>query len=139
GCMNSATIMFTINPAPMVVIDPAGPFCESDPPVQINAIPPGGSWGGQVSPGGLFRPSVVGAGTYIITYSFTNASGCTDEDEILIEVAPNPDLSLDSPDEYCESESLVFLFANPPGGIWGGQVGPNGDFDPSSLGPGVYI
>lgn len=55
---------------PDPAITPVGPFCDTDGPIQLNAVDNGGVW---VGPGttadGLFNPSAVGPGTYTIDYS----------------------------------------------------------------------
>lgn len=139
GCMNSASTTFMINPAPVVTIDPAGPFCENGPSVTLTATPPGGIWGGgSVSGTGVFNPSQAGPGTYFVNYTYTNSFGCTEDDEILIDVIDIPDIFLLSPDEYCENDPPVTLDANPGGGTWGGVASPSGVITPTVLGPGIF-
>ncbi|MEZ4950966.1 MAG: hypothetical protein R2784_16520 [Saprospiraceae bacterium] len=138
GCGNTAMINFVVNPAPFVDIDPAGPYCENDPVVTLSATPAGGTWSGPVTPGGQFNPMSAGVGFHTITYTVTNAFGCTDEQEIDIEVVELPDILLLSPLEYCETEDPTFLDIDPFGGTWTGVVAPAGEVDPASLGPGSY-
>ena len=42
-------------------VTPAGPFCISAPPVQMNAVDMGGNWSGPgTSSGGTFNPATAG-------------------------------------------------------------------------------
>ena len=58
------------------LINPAGPFCLPDAPVNLTAATSGGTWSG---PGitnasaGTFSPSTAGTGTHTVTYTI---SGC---------------------------------------------------------------
>ncbi len=62
---------------PTVTIDPAGPFCENDGPVQLSGTPSGGTFSGPgVSPSGSFDPGTAGVGSHVITYSYTDGNGC---------------------------------------------------------------
>lgn len=138
GCMDDTDIDIVVNPAPMVSIDPAGPFCENDAPVVLTASPSGGTWTGPVGPGGGFDPGTAGPGSHTITYSYTNSFGCTEMDDITIDVNPLPIVMISPPSDICENDPAFSLDASPPGGIWGGDVGPGGQLDPSVLGPGTY-
>jgi gliding motility-associated-like protein len=55
---------------PNPTITPTGPFCSTDPSIQLTAVDMGGTWSGPgVSAEGLFNPSTAGIGTHIINYS----------------------------------------------------------------------
>src|SRR5690606_14560951 len=126
-------------PDPNVNINPAGPFCEDDAAVVLTGTPPGGTWGGTgVGPGGQFDPMSAGAGIHNVTYTFTHAQGCTGMADIDIEVNPAPMVSVTPPGDFCEDAPAVVISASPPGGVWTGPVGPNGEFDPASAGPGNH-
>ena len=70
-----------------VSITPAGPFAADAGVQQLQANPAGGTWNGAVSASGQCDPS-QGAGTYAISYSYTNANGCTQVAESEITVTP---------------------------------------------------
>lgn len=73
----------------VALINPIGPFCEGDAPLQLIGNPLGGTFTGPfTTPGGIFNPSTPG--TYNITYTYTNANGCTDTYTITITVNPLP-------------------------------------------------
>lgn len=72
-------------------ITPAGPFCDTDGPVQLTAADLGGTWSGTgVSASGVFSPS-IGAGTYNITYSI-GSGPClaTDNVDIVVNNCSSP-------------------------------------------------
>ncbi len=106
----TATVTILTGSCPATTIFPAGPFCESDPPTQLQAGPPGGSWSGPVSPSGLFDPAGAGPGIHLITYN--SPTSCPSSASITIEVFSSPELTI-SPDpaEFCEEDGFVLLTA----------------------------
>lgn len=62
-------------------ITAAGPFCVTDPAVNLTAVDPGGTWSGtgitEVN-AGTFTPSAAGAGSHTITYSLSCGSSDTE-------------------------------------------------------------
>jgi len=142
-CSNSSTITIDVNPAPDATIDPAGPFCESDVPVNLTAATPGGTWTGPgITDGGLgtFDPSTAGAGTHSIQYEVT-VGGCTSVSNINIDVNPAPDATVNPAGPFCEDAVAVNLTAVTPGGTWSGPGITDpvaGTFDPSIAGVGIH-
>ncbi|MDT0622607.1 BspA family leucine-rich repeat surface protein [Croceitalea vernalis] len=100
GCPSGPDVCDGAEP---VMITAAGPFLDSGAPEQLVASPAGGTWSGQISATGLFDPS-IGAGDYIITYSYTNGDGCTQSDTVTINVMPDSDEP-----EPCEGTDNVAL------------------------------
>ncbi|MHC1708036.1 MAG: T9SS type A sorting domain-containing protein [Bacteroidales bacterium] len=91
----SYTPSITVNSNPVVSIGPNLPVCENDPPVIINSgTPTGGSYFGPGVIDTIFDPSVTGAGTFTINYSFTDSLGCASQDSAIILVNPLPDVNL---------------------------------------------
>ncbi|MCB0663184.1 MAG: hypothetical protein KDC24_10615, partial [Saprospiraceae bacterium] len=122
-----------------VTMQPSGPYCENDNNIyNLNVNPPGGTFTGAVNPDGSFNPSVLGPGTYPVNYSYTNAYGCFDDADIIIEVNPAPVVTLNPAGPLCENDPSITLTYSPPGGTFSGPVGPGGNFDPSSAGPGIH-
>jgi hypothetical protein len=73
---NVATL--TVNASPTVTVTPLpNKICLSDQPIALSGNPVGGNWSGVGVSGFNFIPAVTAAGTYTLTYSFTNASGCS--------------------------------------------------------------
>jgi len=52
-------------------------ICLSDTLIPLVGTPVGGSWSGIGVSGFNFVPSSTAVGTYTLTYSYTNAAGCT--------------------------------------------------------------
>lgn len=58
------------------IINPSGPFCIGDAPVNLTAVTAGGTWAGTGITNasvGTFSPAIAGAGTHSISYSI---NGC---------------------------------------------------------------
>jgi len=78
GTANSSGGTLTVNSAPVVTItNPPAALCISDNSVSLTASQTGGTWSGSgVSSAGQFSPSALSAGSYTVTYTYTNSSGC---------------------------------------------------------------
>ncbi|HJW29538.1 MAG TPA: gliding motility-associated C-terminal domain-containing protein, partial [Saprospiraceae bacterium] len=140
GCTNTATTNVQLYPLPMVNLDPLpAPLCEDGDPVQLTADPNGGDWSGSVSPTGVFDPSAVGEGTYVITYTVTDGNGCTNSDQITIDVVPNIPAVITPPGPFCVTEAVVTLQADPSGGTWGDAANSDGEIYPATLGVGLHL
>jgi Secretion system C-terminal sorting domain len=61
-------------------------ICLSDTLVPLTGSPVGGSWSGAGVSGFNFIPLATAVGTYTLTYSYTNASGCTSSAKITAKV-----------------------------------------------------
>jgi len=82
--------VFILNVIP--VITPIGPYCETDPCVNLTAVPSGGVFSGIGVIGNQFCPGTAGAGTFTITYTYT-INGCTFSTTTLVTVNPIPVLT----------------------------------------------
>lgn len=137
NCTDDDTVVVTINPQPVASITPAGPFCTGSGSHQLSASPPGGTWSGTgVNSSGLFNPP--SQGTYTVNYSVT-VGGCTGSTSIQIQVNNPPNASISPAGPFCETANLYQMLGSPSGGVWGGDVGPTGIFDPVAEGPGNHI
>lgn len=139
GCSDTAETEVEVYTPPFVEVDPViGSLCEDGDPIQLVGNPPGGEWSGEVDPNGVFDPADAGEGTYIITYTVTDANGCTNSDQINVKVVPNVGAEITPPGPFCLDEQVVQLTANPPGGTWGGIANSDGEIYPNSLFPGMF-
>jgi len=136
GCTNTASATVTVTTNPTVDAGPDQTFCNQNIPIQLTGTPSGGTWSGAgVTSGGSFNPSVAGIGTYILTYNYTNAGGCSGSDNVTITVIP-PTIP-DAGDDFavCRNAGVINLNSqlnpNPPGGNWGGSGVVFGTFTPS--------
>lgn len=86
GCSATDTIAVTLNALPIVTASAAATtVCLDDANVTLNGTPAGGTWSGPGVSGNAFDPS-VGIGTPSLTYTFTDANGCTNTDAVAIQV-----------------------------------------------------
>jgi len=79
GCTNTSTVAITVNPLPTVSFSGlANSYCATDAAVTLTGSPAGGTFSGTGVSVNTFDPSIAGSGgPYTITYSYTNANGCT--------------------------------------------------------------
>lgn len=61
-----------------------------------------------VTPGGIFRPYLVGAGDYPITYRFNASNGCFDTLTRFIKVWPSPVADFSTSNLICEKNQIEF-------------------------------
>ena len=142
GCIDTDTVQVIINAVFDATITPAGPFCESNASVTLNAADPGGTWSG---PGitnastGVFDPAVAGPGTHTIQYLIPGA--CGDTSTINITINPDADATINPSGPYCQDDPAVTLTGIQAGGTWSGPGITNaasGTFDPSTAGNGTH-
>lgn len=103
----------TVNANPTVSLAAfAGVTTATAPFALTGGSPAGGSYSGPGVSGGNFNPASAGVGTHSITYSFTNANGCTGSASRTISVsspAGTPTaLYTVSDSTICEGESVSF-------------------------------
>lgn len=98
--------------------------------------PVGGTYSGPGVSAGQFNPATAGVGTHTITYSFTNAQGCSDQATSTITVTAS--VTLTAPGVSCENAGTVSLSGSPAGGSFSGPGVTGITFNPLSVGPGLY-
>ncbi len=109
--------------------------------VLSGGTPANGTYSGTGVSGTSFNPSVAGVGTHTITYTYTNAGGCTRSATGTITVYALPTVTLSLPDtDACVSETSVSLSGGSPAG---GTYSFNGTtittFDASTAGVGTHL
>jgi hypothetical protein len=89
GCSSSASQNITITPNPSVSFLPDNTaFCNNSASVDlIGGIPLGGIYSGAGVSNGEFNPSSAGSGLHPITYTYTDANGCSKSSSAVFEVA----------------------------------------------------
>ena len=81
-------------------------YCSNAPPVQLQALPPGGFWSGigpakgSVTPEGLLDPSGLSPGTYLFRYGLDSAY-CQNDTLLSLEIREKPGVFLNQPDPVC--------------------------------------
>jgi len=140
-CPDTANVVVTVHPLPTGV--DAGPprtFCDQAIPATLSGTPAPGVWSGPfVTPTGDFTPIPGSTGTFTVTYTHTDANGCTASDQVDITVQPLTDIANAGADTlFCLGGTAVTLAASPPGGTWVG-AGPGGTFVPSVVGDSLVV
>ncbi len=80
GCVGSDTVIVTVNSNPTVSITPSelDTLCgNSADPITLSGTPTGGTFSGPGVIGDVFNPGVVGEGSFIINYTYSDANGCS--------------------------------------------------------------
>ncbi len=78
GCSKTASVNVIVNPLPKVTFALSkSNYCVNAPLVPLNASPSTGTYTGKGITSQFFSPSLAGAGTHTITYSYTDVSNCT--------------------------------------------------------------
>ena len=84
---DTETQTITINDLPNVsVSSPLSQVCNTDGSFSLSGSPSGGTFVGPGMNGSNFNPSTAGVGTHTITYSYTDANGCSAADQVIIMV-----------------------------------------------------
>lgn len=139
GCTVSDQVNVTINPQP--VMNCGGPYpqqCLNSPPLALNGTPVGGTWSGGGVVGNTFDPALAGAGNHLLTYSFTDANGCSNSCTVNVNVATLPIVNCGSYPARCVNAPAFALGGFPAGGTWSGAGVVGNTFDPSVAGPGTH-
>jgi hypothetical protein len=144
GCTNTASSNIMVNGLPTVTNDLSSVLaqCENAGTVSLTSgTPSGGIYSGTGVSGGSFSPSTAGAGSHTITYSYTDADGCTNSASGSIQVNALPTVTndLSAIDTQCVSVNSVTLTGGTPsGGTYSGTGVTGTSFSPSTAGIGTY-
>ena len=77
GTVTSNAAILTVNTSTAVTIAPLpAKICLSDTLIALTGTPAGGTWSGPGVVGNNFHPINTAVGSYVLTYTFTNTSGC---------------------------------------------------------------
>ena len=92
GCMDSDSIIVTVNAIPSITIDGSftKDYVENQGAVNLTfGQPIGGVYSGTGVSGSTFNTSSAGVGSHTITYTYTDGStGCSNYDTLVINVSP---------------------------------------------------
>lgn len=140
GCSSSTTFTIVVNSAPTVTFGPVAPLCIDGSPIQLlTGQPGGGSYSGTGVSGGMFNPQTAGVGVHTITYTFSNAAGCTGTATQTLTVEALPTVNLNNYADVCQDAPAFTLSGGTPaGGVYSGPGVFNGMFYPSIVSAGTY-
>ncbi|MBL0105161.1 MAG: T9SS type A sorting domain-containing protein [Bacteroidetes bacterium] len=138
GCTSTATVSIGVGTSPTVSFANLNVICENANPVTLTGgSPAGGVYTGTGVTSGNFNPITSGAGQFIITYTYTNSSGCSASDTSLIVVRAKPTVSLSNFSAVCVNGSPVTRSGgSPAGGSYSGTGVASNIFTPSTAGTG---
>lgn len=119
GCVSQDSVQFKVKPSPAVNLNLPS-FCDNQSNVKLTGgLPKGGVYSGQgVDSLGFFHVSSVS--NSIISYHFTDASGCTGETSVNAQINNAPQPNITNIPAFCENENAVTLSAQPNGGTFSG-------------------
>ncbi|HRG57304.1 MAG TPA: T9SS type A sorting domain-containing protein [Bacteroidia bacterium] len=117
GCVASASDNITVNNLPVVTLNPFASVCLNDPLFNLSGgLPIGGTYTIDGNVSSQFDPAIIGPGNHQITYSYTDANGCSASASQFIFVNQPPIISYNIPTSVCVGSTTNLLFS-PSGGI----------------------
>ncbi|HYV90473.1 MAG TPA: T9SS type A sorting domain-containing protein [Chitinophagales bacterium] len=141
NCLASASTALEVVALPMVTFtfSPVS-FCETDAPVTLSGGDPlGGTYDGTGVSNGVFDPGASGPGTFTISYTYTDISGCSKTESKIFTVYEMPDVSLTMDSMVCINISPFTLTGGlPSGGTYYIDGSMSSVFDPALLGEGYH-
>ena len=93
SCITQDQVAVTVHALPVIVLDGMDDACVDEGARDFLATPPGGTWTGTGITDalqGTFDPGAAGVGNWPITYTFTDANGCTNSLMQVMAVLPLP-------------------------------------------------
>jgi len=140
GCSSVASTNQVVNNLPSVSQTSFSSVCTSTPPFTLTGgSPSGGTYSGTGVSGNQFSPSVAGAGTHSITYTYTNVNSCTNSVSASITVIPPQTVTLASFNAVClNTPSFALSGGSPSGGTYSGNGVSGGNFNPAVAGVGTH-
>ncbi|WP_282776325.1 GEVED domain-containing protein, partial [Phaeodactylibacter xiamenensis] len=127
GCEASQTVSVEVFALPTVTLNDPADVCIDGSDMNFTATPMGGTFSTTASAG--FTPnnaagtavldvSAAGAGTYDVTYTFTDGNGCEASQTVSVEVFALPTVTLNDPADVCIDGSDMNFTATPMGGTF---------------------
>ena len=108
GCDSIATLVLSVETLPAVSFTFPDSFCSNGSSVVLTGgSPAGGTYSGTGVSAGSFNPAVAGVGSWVITYSYTDTSGCGGSDSLTFIV--HTCLGINE----VEMENAISLYPNP--------------------------
>ncbi len=125
NCSSTSTdVTIQVVPLPNIQIQDPGLICSLNDPVFLNGSPGvgTGTWGGAANGNGSIDPSNLGPGSHLVTYEYTDNSGCTNTGSTNIAITESPGASIIGDLEFCEEDiedGNAFLDVDGFGGLPG--------------------
>jgi hypothetical protein len=112
GCKNADTIEVNVHLLPEIYFSFSGDtiVCLSSASFALpQAFPPGGLYSGDGISENVFNPGIAGLGDHVITYTYTDSLGCSNDSSFTITVTICSGIETTS--------SSVYVYPNPSNGI----------------------
>src|SRR6185436_11330628 len=140
GCTNTDSTGLTVYDIPLVTFTAVNPLCDGDPAFTLTGgSPAGGTYSGTGVVGSNFDPGIAGIGTQTITYSYTDAQGCSNSATTNITVNALPNVTLTNFSSVCaDAASFGLTGGSPNGGTYSGTGVSANNFDPAVSGVGTF-
>ena len=115
-------------------------MCQFEAPVLLTSgSPAGGTYSGTGVSGNSFNPTIAGAGTHIITYTWANADSCRNSAITTVLVYSAPTVTLGAIPSLCiNSPATALTQGFPPGGTYTGTGVSGNSFSPALTGQGTF-
>ncbi len=92
GCMSTTEFILNVIPAPIVNLSGLqSSYCSNEAPSILNGQPAGGTYSGTGVVNGRFYPSLAGAGSHTVVYTYVNSYGCIGADTLVTTVITVPE------------------------------------------------
>jgi len=140
GCADSASQTIQVDSVPAVTLGAFAAICENGGSFALSGgAPVGGTYFGTGVSGGNFDPAIAGAGTHVISYTFSDGNGCSNTATQNILVDTIPVVTLAPLSSVCaDAASFTLTGGSPVGGTYSGPGVTAGVFDPQIAGIGVH-
>jgi len=140
SCTNFATQNITVNNIPTVGLGTFADVCSNGPSFALTGgTPTGGTYSGTGVSGGNFNPATAGAGTFPITYTYTDGNSCSAQASQNIVVHSAPIAGLASFADVCiDATTFPLNGGSPLGGTYSGPGVSGGNFNPAAAGAGTH-
>jgi gliding motility-associated-like protein len=153
GCKARADVKVIVASGSTATINnPGNNFCKNSIPIQLTAIPEGGTFTGPGIVGDMFDPALAGVGTHTIYYEATNECGTFTASRNIQVMNANTAITFNLPSLFCVTDADTVFIPNPRCGTFFGNgivnsgvcsgttYGPQKPtFSPSIAGVGTHI
>lgn len=142
-CQTSDAMTVTVVGSAALTLPPAFSRCADAAPVDLVALPAGGTWSGAgvSGPPWSFDPGSVPPDTHLLTYTYSDGIGCQSVGVVQATVNALPVVDAGSDLVLCDQPFAVPLGGSPAGGSWSAtwmNVPPDGEFTPDGPGDDVF-
>jgi hypothetical protein len=141
GCTTEKQNPIVVFDNPIIQLSNIPDICDNESDLElVYSTPTGGVWSGQGIVNNKFSPSITGAGTFNVTYLYTDNNGCSSSEVNTINVNATANVSLSPFLPLCENAGAITLTGgSPSGGTYSGNGVIGGYLYPSQAGVGSHI